>query len=121
MSSLLLPPPSHGDNCVLYARDARNFYIKNLPALKGAKPLGFGLTTLAGKQGVIDTPKGVVPRVGSVAVMYNSLDPATGHVAVVYKVEGNLIYITEANYGSPTVKQNRSMVFNDRQIYGYLY
>lgn len=115
----LLPPPSDPDNCVHYARAARKFYIQALPDLKGAKPVPPGMTYLAGKRSIIDSRK---PRVGSVAIMYNSLDPGIGHMAVVYKITGNMVYITESNFDKPPrVRYDRSMPYNSPQIYGYLY
>lgn len=100
-------------NCVLHARAVRTF-LQVFPELPR------GLFTLTDKKNIIDKahPR---PRVGSVAIMYNSVDPSTGHVAVVYKIKGDTVYLAEANYGSTKCREDRAMNYNDKEIYGYFY
>ncbi|UYZ61570.1 CHAP domain-containing protein [Hymenobacter weizhouensis] len=100
-------------NCVKHARAVR-------AALRVNPTLPPGLFSLENKKNIIDESR-PRPRVGSVAVMHNSVVPSDGHVAVVYKIQGDTVYLAEANYGGKMCRTDRKMAYNSKEIYGYFY
>ncbi len=61
---------------------------------------------------------GKKPRVGSIMV---SSESWWGHVAIVEKVSGNMITISEMNYKGWGKRSTRTLAANSRQIKGFIY